>query len=40
MGKTPTLCDKMPSPGILPHHSDKSLAELSFILTRILFVLY
>ena len=24
MGKTPTLCDKTPSPGILPHHSDQS----------------
>ena len=23
-GKTPTLCDKTPPPGILPHHSDKS----------------
>ena len=24
IGKAPTLCDKTPSPGILPHHSDKS----------------
>ena len=24
MGKTPTHCDKTPSPGLLPHHSDKS----------------